>query len=127
MSRWLGVHSQATLEGKLLSLLPAPYPTPTHPRKANSRSPTEHQAQPALLPSLPETIITSIAPIPPPRPATQEGQDWAREGAQPSLKPHQLSDGRSMHHQLLIAIQEQLESSQVGVFIIGQLLVVKKL
>lgn len=102
-----GVHSPMHL-GKLLSYLPAPYPT-LSPREANSRRPPAHQAQPALLPCLPETTMFQLHPSP----HQFGGPGLATGGIQPSLQSHQLRDGRGEHHELLIAVEEQLESSQV--------------
>lgn len=47
--------------------------------------------------------------------------------AHPSLQPHQLSDGRGLHHKLLVATEKQAEASQVGVLVVWQLLLVEKL
>ena len=43
----------------------------------------------------------------------------------PSLQPHQLCDGRGLHHELLIALEKQPEASQVGVLLVLQLLLVE--
>lgn len=47
--------------------------------------------------------------------------------ARPSLQPHQLCDGRSLHHELLVALEKQPEPSQVGVLVVWQLLLVEEL
>lgn len=47
--------------------------------------------------------------------------------AHPSLQPHQLSDGRGLHHELLVAIEKQQEASEVGVFVVRQLLLLEEL
>lgn len=46
---------------------------------------------------------------------------------QPSLQPHQLSDWRGLHHELLVLAEEQPEASQVGVLVVRQLLLMEEL
>lgn len=44
-----------------------------------------------------------------------------------SLQPHQLRDGRSKHHQLLVPVEEELQARQVSVLLVRKLLLAQVL